>query len=387
MSLLATILTALALLRGPAEVNVSGQVFLKSETAVPADYVMVYVPSLKIGVLSDDRGNFSIALPESSQKLKLEFSRIGYENTYLEVSTSQEDLNLGEIFLEPQVLMLTAAYVTPEGMTTEQYLLSKIWENVDKNHKKKISYEADIKYDFSTHEIPVIANAFTKGQVNMAKFVGSIAGFGPLVKYCLQNDDISAHAELSRSVVKGKARDYNQRITKSNPDPLPANVQKDIIEFFGKIDLFNLLYGDTSVWGKSFTQKHSFTLIGTYAYGDKLVDVLSYTDRKKLNLRIHLVEDDWGVMKLQVIREGDEVMRVEARDTGDGVFMPVSFILSPRISNIKNAQIPKLIEMIEADKHLKKAGKARIISILQERHEAGLDFNPYIACGFSVRYK
>ncbi len=289
--------------------------------------------------------------------------------------------------MKPQTLMLTAAYVTPDGMDPGDYVLSKVWEKTKEVRKKKLTYGADITYEFATHEIPLVAEALPKGKVGLVKVAGALVGYGSLLNYVLKNDDISASASLSRTVSKGKTNDYNQKITASDPDPLPKAVQKDIIKFFGEIDLFELVYGETNDWGQKFSKRHKFKLVGTYEYGDKLVDVLSWTGREKITVNLHVVQDEWGILKLQCQSQEGEVMRGECRDRGNGVYMPISFILKPTITKIRNEDLPALLEFAEESKDLNKASKARIRKILQERIDNGEDFNPYVTCGFNVRYR
>lgn len=369
--------------------------------AAPGDYVMVYVPELKVGTLSDEQGNYSLRIPEQAgESLEIEFSRIGYATvrrryeldaagtpgTLSTTSASQQStLVLPTLTLEPQTLMLTAAIATPDGMSPAQYILDKVTRKIKATKGNKLSYEADISYDFATHEIPLMATALSRGQVGMTKFAGSLMGIGPLVKYCLANDDISAHATLHRSVVRDKAKDSNGRIVKSNPDPLPQNVQQNILDFFGRIDLFDLLYGAGGNMGKSFAKNHEFQLEGSYEYNDKLVHVLSWR-ASHMGVKLHIVDGEWAILKMQVVRNHGEVLRIEARDIGNGIYMPATFVMNPSLTHIRNAQIPELIRIVRENKQLKKAGKARMIAMLEERYRNKQDFNPYIACGFCVSY-
>lgn len=403
---------------------IQGRVLLDDRSiqeVIPGDYVMVYVPSLGIGTLSDEQGNYSLSIPDpliqksaqtnatketrqnpsqdpaqaaaKAQSLEIEFSRIGYGTVSrrCEISGAEDTghgagaIGLGTITLEPQTLMITAAMATPDGMSPAEFVLNKVIKKTKATKGNRLSYEADINYDFATHEIPLMASALSGGQLGMTKFAGSLMGIGPLVKYCLANDDISVQASLHRSVVKGKAKDSDGRIVKSKPSPLPAKVQQNILDFFGKIDLFDLLYGAGGDMGKSFAGKHEFQMEGSYEYGDKLVYVLS-CKAHHMGVKLHIVDDEWAILKMQVVRDKAEVLRVEARDMGGGIYMPATFVMNPSLTLIRNEQIPELIRMIQENKQLKKAGKARMIAILEERHRNKEDFNPYIACGFSVRY-
>lgn len=384
MSLFTVILTSI-LLQGRVMLH-GGQGTDSGSALVPGDYVMVYAPALHIGTLSDEQGNFSISLPCAD--VELEFSRIGYaaHRQQLDLSDAEGTLDLPTVTLEPQPLMITAAVVTPDGMSPAEYILGRVIKKTKAAKGKNLSYEADISYDFTTHEIPLMASALSGGQLGMTKFAGSFMGIGPLVKYCLTTDDIYAYAQVHRSVVNGKGRDSNGRIVKSNPYPLPEKVQRNIIDFFGKIDLFDLLYGTGGKMGQSFAKDHEFQLEGSYEYDDKLVHVLS-CKAYHMGIKLHVVDGEWAILKMQLMRSRGEVLRIEAREMAGGIYMPVTFVMNPSISSIRNEQIPAIINIVQENKKLKKAGKTRLIAILEERYRNKEDFNPYIACGFSVKYQ
>lgn len=105
-----------------------------------------------------------------------------------------------------------------------------------------------------------------------------------------------------------------------------------------------------------------------------------------MGVKIHVVDGEWAILKMQVVRSHGEVLRIEARNMGGGVYMPATFVMNPSFTHIRNEQIPELIRMVRENKQLKKAGKARMIALLEERYRNKEDFNPYVACGFSVRY-
>lgn len=380
MSLLTVILTSILL---------QGRVLLSNAQAegpgevVPGDYVMVYAPALRTGTLSDEQGNYSISLPEG--EVELEYSRIGYA-VHRQKFSLPVDGAVPTITLESQPLMITAAIVTPDGISPADYILGRVIKKTRSTKGRDLNYEADISYNFTTHEIPLMASALSGGQSGMTKFAGALMGIGPLVKYCMANDDISAYAQVHRSVVKGKGRDSGGRIVRSNPYPLPEKVQRNIIDFFGNIDLFDLLYGAGGNMGQSFAKDHKFQLEGSYEYDDKLVHVLS-CKAYHLGIKLHIIDGEWAIMKMQVVRSRGEVLRIEAREMVSGVYMPVTFVMNPSLTNIRNEQIPALIKFVQENKQLKKAGKARLISVLEERYRNKEDFNPYIACGFSVKYQ
>ncbi|MGN0191483.1 MAG: carboxypeptidase-like regulatory domain-containing protein, partial [Candidatus Cryptobacteroides sp.] len=218
-------------------------------TIVPGDYVMVYSKDEGMGTQSNEDGYFSIDINKYGT-VKLEFSRIGYTTVFLDVDT-RYDIDLGEIILEPQVLMLTAAFVTPEGMTSAEYILSRLWRQSRENREKKSDYQAEIQFNVATHEIPMVAGVLPGITTGFVKFVAAVKGYGPLVKYCLEEDEFSASVRLDRVVRRGKTTDYNKKLL-SGEDLLPK-VQKNLLNLFSLIDLFDILYSTATSWGENFS--------------------------------------------------------------------------------------------------------------------------------------
>ena len=364
--------------------DISGRVLLRDSCIVAVDFVMIYCKEYGTGTLSDEDGRFCLHLPSGEAKLQLEFSRIGYTTVFREISLASGEYNIGDVVMEPQALMLTAAYVTPNGMDPAQFVLSKVWESAKENRKKQLNYRAEIEYDVATHQIPLVSSVLPKGLVGLARFAVALQGYGPLVRYCLKHDDLSASVKLSRQVRDGKALDFAHRLVRQNP-PLPENVKKNVMSLFEMIDLFDMLYGESTDWGQKFSKKHKFRLTGTYEYGDKLVDVVTWSNRRmKVSATLHIVEEDWGILKLQIHSQEGEVMRCESRNVGNGVYMPISFVIKPNISMVRAEDIPALIEEVKKMDNFSKATRERAIKVLEDN--MGHDFNPYISVGYNVRY-
>ena len=362
----------------------TGKVFLRDTTLLEGDFVMIYCPSLGTGTLTDDEGNYRLNIPDNGKDIVLEFSRIGYTTQYLEFPSGSDEVAVEDIYLEPQALMLTAAYITPDGMDPAKFVLSKLWEQSRKNKKKQLNYKADISYDVASHGLTIINEVLPKGTVGLAKFAAAVNGYGPFVKYCLNNDDLSASVSLKRQVRGGRVKDYDHVLVRTGQD-LPKNVQKNILSVFELIDLYGILYGETTKWGEKFSKSQVFSLEGTYEYGDKLVDVIRWVDSKnRFSANIHIVEDDWGILKVQLFHWEGEVLRCEARNAGNGVYMPISFVLKPSVTMVRAEQIPGLIAEIRKSNSFKEKTKEKAIKVLERN--LGHDFNPYISFGFNIRY-
>ena len=77
-------------------------------------------------------------------------------------------------------------------------------------------------------------------------------------------------------------------------------------------------------------------------------------------------------------------MRCESRNVGNGVYMPISFVIKPNISMVRAEDIPALIEEVKKMDNFSKATRERAIKVLEDN--MGHDFHPYISVGYNVRY-
>ena len=59
----------------------------------------------------------------------------------------------------------------------------------------------------------------------------------------------------------------------------------------------------------------------TYEYGDKLVDVVTWSNRRmKVSATLHIVEDDWGILKLQI--HSQQIRPVRLQQAPGGLAIP-----------------------------------------------------------------
>lgn len=366
-----------------------GKVMLRDGEKLEAgESVTAYAKACGAGTITDREGNFKLAVPDHfmGSKLSVEFSLIGYSTELITVELPKSgEIEIGPVTLDIQPLMLTAAYVTRSGMPVADFILSQVWNKAGANRQLMSSYNADISYSLTTHEIPVVAQALSGFEKGAVKFAAGFTKYGPLVRYCLTHDDIAATVTMGRIVGYGTVKDFNKKLVSTNTN-LPKDVVKNILALPDDVDLFGMVYDRKNPWGEEFARTHVFNLVGTYEYGDKLVDVLYWTDSNKvISVTLHVVEEDWGILRVEVGRE-KEVVRFECRDIGNGIFMPVSLVMKPTMSLIRNSELPAVIKYINENKYVPKGIKKRSEAVLTERYESGRDFNPYITLGFNINY-
>ncbi|MBP5397116.1 MAG: hypothetical protein J6Y32_00555 [Bacteroidales bacterium] len=360
----------------------------KRDTVVsPAAYAMAYVAELRTGATADENGDFTLALPEScnGRTLRVEYSLIGYATTEKDIVIPASGQQVtDEVLLDFAPIMLAASYVTADGKDPAEYILSQVWKTADKNKKKVKNYTADVVYTIGTHELPVVTSVLPGFTLMMGKIAAGFMGLGPLVDYCTKHDDLKATVSLHRVVKNGVRKDSNQEILEITQD-VPKNVQNNIKNVFGKIDLYGMLYGSNNAWGRKFTRRSTFVLEGSYNYGDYIIDVLHWKDpNTDAEATIHVIEDLWQILKVQVGRQ-EEAVLCEARDYGGGIFMPVSFVIKPALTRVKVKDIPKAIERVKVEIRDKTIRK-RAIKLLEGYQERGEDFDPYVLARYNVRY-
>ena len=365
-----------------------GHIDKRDTTVSPAAYAMAYVAGLRTGATADENGDFVLSLPEScnGKTLRVEYSLIGYTTLEKDVDIPAGGQEVTDrVVLDFAPIMLAASYVTADGKDPAEYILSMVWKTADKNKKKVKNYTADVVYTLGTHELPVVTGVLPGFTLMMGKIAAGFMGVGPLVDYCTRHDDLKATVSLTRVVTNGARKDSNHQILEISPDNVPKNVQNNIKSVFGKIDLYGMLYGSNNAWGRKFTRRSTFVLEGSYNYGDYIVDVLHWKDpNTDATATIHVIEDLWQILKVQVGRQ-EEAVLCEARDYGGGIFMPVSFVIKPALTRIKVKDIPMAIERCKAE--IKDKGtRKRAIKLLEGYQARGEDFDPYILARYNVRY-
>ena len=385
-SLLAAVALCIPLTASNAR-TVRGTVCFRDSVIHPAVSATVYIPNLKSGTTVSSDGTFSLetGTVTSGASYTVEFSFIGYETEVRKISPEGSgDFIIDTVFLQPQLLMLPAAYVVPGNMDPARYILKQVSRQAAINKKKFKSYSMDIQYDFHTSELPVVAEIFPKAALGSVKAFGGLAGFGPMIRYALENDDFYASVSFKRRVDGKRTYDTDFIFAESETE-LPPEVRQNLVKTSDFVDLDDLLYSDDCLWGKKHNSSFKFELVGTYQFGDYLVDVLKWTDRKnRISATVHVVEDIWGILKVEA-GYGKRLVRCEARDIGGGYYLPVSFTVSPSIfPTIRAERIPDYIEKIKNDSRLDKATKKRIVRTL-ENHQ-GKDLHPFVAGSFSIKY-
>jgi len=362
--------------------TLEGSVFFRDSTVVPAAYITVYCPSLGTGTLTDEQGGFSLRLPVKGAH-KIEFSRMGYRTVEYEAVYGGSGIQqMQPVYMELQPIFLASAYVTPDGKSPADYILSQVWKAAKVNKKRLGDYGAYVNYNLSTHQMPLVlqlASGFTR---NMARPAVYLTGYGPLITFIFNNDDVAVKASLKRTVIGGKTKDTEQRLISSNK-VLPDGVRKNVLSLFSLVDLYGMLYDEGNEWGKKFADKHKFTLTGTYEYGGHLVDVLYWKHKYSgVSVTVHIVEDAWGILRIEVGR-GKEVVRCEARDIGGEIYMPVTLVFKPSLSLIKEENLPRVVDELEQSKDISKGTARRARKIIEENKG---NLNPSVTIGYSVKY-
>ena len=367
--------------------RISGRVFFKDSLNRPAQNVTVYVPQNGSGTISDENGYFQLNLKSGAKgnSYTIEFSHIGYESTLKEINCKgSQPLDLGDIVLEEQLIMLPTAYVLPKRKSAADYILAQVRKKAIENKRDHPDYDATISYTGQTHQIPLVSQVLPGIAEGVIKMAGGMLGIGNCVKYAMDTDDLCGEASCERSVRGGKTRDYNARIVRSST-PLPPKVQKELTGVFSHLNLFSFLYSDDCLWGINYNYRYRFNHIGTYMWNGKCVDILQWRGKRGfLWASVHVVQDDWGILKVEAGYQDKKVL-CEARDCGNGVYMPVSLVITPNFFPvIEGSKTPQHIEFIQSQKKLPSGIKKKIISFLKENSDK--DIHPYIIGKVTVQY-
>ncbi|MBQ0056649.1 MAG: carboxypeptidase-like regulatory domain-containing protein [Bacteroidales bacterium] len=356
-----------------------GQLMLND--TLPAQYATVFVRSLGFGAISDASGNYTLeGLPMGN--FQVEYSHIGYKPQLIDVNIAEESATLDVAFTE-QPVILSDVYITPNGEDPAIYILKNI-ARVAESNSKSLEYSADVRQSFYAQDLDIIPALLPKAMLWIVRMAMKTAGFAATFDYCTENETVSLEV-ASTHHRKGKKSKYSdQRILKSNPAP-SDKVRKQLLEA-ADYDLFDDIYEPFIKDAKKGFANTQYVLKGVIEENGKTVDVLERsTDAMSFTFteRLYVVEDDWGILRHE-LKSNSNFMRIECRDMGNGVYLPISKVNEPKPMDFKTMieQIKK--EDADAADDFDKDSKMakRINAIINGSRE----FRPFMMTGFNIRY-
>ena len=389
--------------------TLQGVILLNDST--PCPYATVYVASANRGIAANEKGEYMLdELPAGN--LKVEYSCMGQQTVRRELTLVKGETLIHNEALSEKLMLLPPAIVTPDGETPAHYVLRHVWDKANENRSRIDTWQAAVKYDARMNDMDLIFNIIPKKYMILLKSALALGGYKKIFNLALDHPSLKAKVSLVRTYANGKITDSEQKIVECNEN-LTADEQKTLYKNKLLImpDIFDEVYDDYEDWGRHGSARDKFQLVGSYEQDGKMIDVLEYietrtTEREKVNeqgekvkekrtrqtvSRLHVVEDDWGILKTE--KKGEYIQEsTECRDLGGGIYMPISSSSRLTLPSVPADTLPKLIA--NAEKKLKDPNgfnkterkmAEKLIKQLKE-HE-GRDIRMELFFAYDIKYR
>jgi hypothetical protein len=365
--LISFLLVALFALPSVAQ-TLQGVILLNDST--PCPYATVYIASANRGIAANEKGEYMLdELPAGN--LKVEYSCMGQQTVRRELTLTKGETLVHNEALTEKLMLLPPAIVTPDGESPAHYVLRHVWDKAKENKKRIDSWQAAVKYDAGMNDMDLLFKIIPKKYMILLKSALALGGYKKIFNLALDHPSLKAKVSLVRTYTNGKVSDSEQKITECN-EKLTAEEQKTLYsnKLLIEPNIFDEVYGDYEDWGRYGSARDKFQLVGSYEQDGKMIDVLEYietrtTEREKVNeqgekvkekktrttvSRLHVVEDDWGILKTE--KKGEHIQGgTECRDLGGGIYMPISSSSRLTFPTIPADSLPSKIA--KAEKELK----------------------------------
>jgi len=400
------LLLVLATQLGRAQ-TLRGVVWLNDST--PCAYATVYIPSINRGIAANEKGEYMLdELPAG--KLKVEYSCMGQQSVHRELTLTKGDTLINNELLNEKLILLPPSIVTVDGESPAHYVLRHVWDKADENRKRIDTWQAEVKYELGLTDIDIIINVIPKKYLFPIKTLAALGGYRKIVTLVLDHPALKAKVSLLRTYLKGKVKDTEQKVAYCN-ETLSAGEQKTLYEnkLLIEPNLFDEIYDPEANWGRKGKQVDKYELVGSYEQDNMTIDVLEYVstsirEEKKVNeagdtittkkidtkvTRLHIVEDMWGVLKIE--RSSNSSHRLsECRDLGGGIYMPISSSVHISVPVFSKEEIPKEIERLKNQDRSdwnKTQKKVTDAYIEQLRQHQGRDICFEINFAYDIKYR
>lgn len=380
--------------------------------STPCPYATIFVPSINRGTAANDVGDYILdELPAGS--LKVEYSCIGQQTSKREFKIVAGDTITNNEVLSEKISLLPPSIVTVDGESPAHYVLRHVWEQSEVNRGRINSWQAEVKYALGMNDLGIFFNIVPKKIMFLLKTAMTLAGYRKVFNLVKDHPSLKAKVSLVRTFAKGKVQDTEQKVTYSS-DQLTENEKKTLFKnnLLLEEDLFNEVYAKDVDWGSKGELRDKYQLVGSYEQDGKVIDVLEYintrtrevetvddngetvkeTKKTTTTNRVHVVEDDWGILKAE---QNNSYFRssIECRDMGGGIYMPISSSNRIEFRKIPSDSIPLVIKAFEKkmqeeedlDKTTRNMGE-KFIKELKAHQGRDIRFELYFTYDIKYRY-
>lgn len=383
--LLCTLLSLLLFItnvQGQQTTHLEGRVFLND--TLPAAYATLYLPQHGMGTVTDEQGRYQLDNIPVGPSIVLEYAFLGYKTEQIKVNLSQPNHRYAhDHHMQEQAILLDEVYLTPNGEDPCIYIIRKVHEQAQKNRKRLKSYTAVCDGSFHVQDLDVLVEILPGFAKTMLHGMLRPLGLNALFNYVTGSDKVDATYRYTQTWNQGKVKNSDINILSSNPT-MPDKVKQQLKKFQVE-SFFAMFYGDDKKFDAKKVTKKGWKLKGVIEENGMTIDVLTRSEGKsiKYETSIYVIEDLWTVLRYENHTSEGGLYRVECRDIGDGIYMPVLYATNPMPLNID-----KMIEDMkkENDEAKEKGDGSRIERNMVKRYEKIISDRSSVNINFITPY-
>lgn len=270
----------------------------------------------------------------------VEYSYIGHKTVRQQLTWTRGEAKLLDVAMEEAPILLTTAFVTPNGEDAAVYILNHVWKNAEQKRAKLPAFETKTQMVLSYTDFDILL--FYEFLPRIARMtimgIATVAGLKSFVKLLMAHPELNVTTQSDLHYQKKKFKWDNFAIARCN-NTLTADEKKTLYKMSDGDDLYEMVYGDENKLRSRKTRKE---LKGSYEDGDRMIYVIEGTKDDE-RYTMHIVEDSWDVLKLEK-KDDMELTQIECRPAPGGLYLPVS--INTRLTFI-DATAEKLRESLE----------------------------------------
>ena len=368
--------------------TITGRVMLND--TLPASIATLYVPKLGIGTITDFDGYYRLEeLPKGNHTI--EFSYLGYRTERHELSLNDGQEVTLEVSLKEQPIELNDIYVTPNGEDPALGILRKVIQTAKQNKTRLQNYEASVSHDFLAKNFDIIYYIIPKGLKFIMKTGVKALKMGAVFDLCMNQPRMEGKLSSVDLFSNGKTRHTQEKILSSNP-ALNGKATEQIFRM-AHVDLFDELYVEPLDGIEKQLKKGTcpYRLKGIIEENGMKIDVLEKRSTYEGIVNVthfYVIEDNWGILRMDQEVNGHCINRMEARNIGGGIYMPVSRLFSFDFSLLSSLVQVKEEKEDAADAGKKKSKAVQLPPEMEQRvRQAGGFPYPFFSTGYSIQYR
>ena len=358
-----------------------------ADTLHAASYASIYVPATGQGAICNQEGYFQldgISVPECS----VEVSYIGY-STHTEVIRFDTARCVAfQVVMQEEPISLANVFVTPDGEDAAVYIFRKVLDRAKENRARLQHFEADVQSSLYAQDLDIIPQLLPKLIAFALKSAMRMSGLGALANLFFQHALVDVDIRYQMDYTKGKLRYLNDALVKSVPQ-LDKKTAKDCFGFCHYDPLKEPMEQVETALKKSLKTPGTFRLVGTVEEQGHVIDILENSVRQGdtllLSQKYYVIEDVWSLLRTEYIAFQVSENRVEFRDIGQGIYLPVLRVDLPKACDIDFEA--------EFDKEMAKDGRQPtsfergVLQRWKQLAESARSMQPRMNENFSIQYR